>query len=162
MFLLAIAAAQRTIHITNPYFVPDDKMVETLIEAANRGVRVVMILPGAIDHNIVRQASRAQFGRLMKAGIELYEYHAALLHSKTMVVDGLWATVGSTNLDQRSLAMNDELNLVAYDQAFAQRLEAVFQQDLEGSKRVTYKGWERRGIVSRMLEFFAIPLRSQL
>ncbi len=138
MFLLAIASARRSIHITNPYFLPDDKMIETLVEVKKRGVRVVLILPGKIDHNIVRQASRGELGRLLKAGIEVYEYRAALLHAKTMVIDGVWATVGSTNLDRRSFALNDELNLVVYDRAVAQRFEQVFQQDLEVSRQVTY------------------------
>ncbi len=86
----------------------------------------MLILPGKIDHNIVRQASRGELGRLLRAGIEVYEYRAALLHAKTMVIDGVWATVGSTNLDRRSFALNDELNLVVYDRAVARRLEQVF------------------------------------
>jgi len=162
MFLLAIAAARTSIHITNPYFVPDDKMIETLVAAARRGVRVVLIMPGAIDHNVVRQASRGELGRLLKAGVEVYEYLPSLLHAKTMVIDGRWATVGSTNLDRRSLGLNDELNLVAYDSAFARRLEEVFESDLAQSKRVTYSDWQRRGILSRVLELLAVPIRDQL
>jgi cardiolipin synthase len=93
MFLLAMASARHTIYITNPYFVPDARMREVLREAAARSVRVVLLLPEAIDHNLVRQASRAELGALLKAGIEIYEYRAGLLHAKTMVVDGRWATV---------------------------------------------------------------------
>lgn len=162
MFLLAVASAQRSIHITNPYFVPDDKMIETLVQTAHRGVRVVLILPGAIDHNIVRQASRSELGRLLRAGIEVYEYRAALLHAKTMVIDGVWSTVGSTNLDRRSFALNDELNLVIYDRAVATRLDEIFAQDLALSGRVTYRDWRRRGIVSRLLELLAFPIKGQL
>src|SRR5439155_739547 len=102
MLLLALASAKQSIHITNPYFVPDETMIKTLIAAAERGVKVVLLIPGAIDHNLVRQASRSEFGRLLKSGIRIHEYRPALLHSKTMVVDGVWATVGSTNLDYRS------------------------------------------------------------
>src|SRR5262249_27760446 len=94
---LALASAQHSIPITNPYFGPDDKVATTLVAAANRGVQVVLIIPGAIDHNLVRQASRSEFGRLLKNGVQIYEYRPALLHAKTMVVDGIWATVGSTN-----------------------------------------------------------------
>ncbi|MGH2626490.1 MAG: cardiolipin synthase, partial [Anaerolineales bacterium] len=159
MFLLAIASARQSIYITNPYFVPDDKMIETLIEAAQRGVRVILLLPGATDHNIVRQASRAQLGRLLKGGIAVYEYRAALLHSKTMVVDSVWSTVGSTNLDRRSFALNEELNLVVYNAAVARRLERVFEEDLEQSRRVTYEQWSRRGLMSRMLEILSLPIR---
>jgi cardiolipin synthase len=162
MFLLAMASARRTIYITNPYFVPDDKMIGTLVQARQRGVRVVLLLPGAIDHNLVRQASRSQLGRLLQAGVQVYEYRAALLHSKTMVIDSMWATVGSTNLDRRSFELNEELNLVVYNGDIARRLERVFVDDLERSRQVTYEQWKNRGIVSRVLEMLALPVRGQL
>jgi len=162
MFLLAMASARRTIYITNPYFVPDDKMIETLIQARQRDVRVVLLLPGAIDHNLVREASRSQFGRLFKAGIKVYEYRAALLHSKTMVIDSVWATVGSTNLDRRSFELNEELNLVVYGADIARQLERVFMDDLEQSREVTYEQWKNRGIKGRILEILSVPFRSQI
>jgi cardiolipin synthase A/B len=162
MFLLAIASARQSIYITNPYFVPDDKMIDTLVAAAQRGVRVILLLPGAIDHNIVRQASRAQLGRLLEGGIAVFEYRAALLHAKTMVVDSTWSTVGSTNLDRRSFALNEELNLVVYNPAIARRLEQVFEKDLAQSRQVTYEAWRRRSLVSRMLELLSLPIRDQL
>ncbi len=162
MFLLAVASAQRSIHITNPYFVPDDKMVETLVQTAHRGVRVVLILPGAIDHNLVRQASRSELGRLLRAGIEVYEYRPALLHAKTMVIDGVWSTVGSTNLDRRSFALNDELNLVIYNQAVARRLDEIFAQDLAHVPAGDVRGLARRGFVGRLLEILAVPIKSQM
>ena len=162
MFLLAISSARRSIYITNPYFVPDEKMVETLIQARRRGVRVVLLLPGAIDHNLVRQASRGGFGRLLKEGIEIHEYKPAMLHAKTMVIDSMWSTVGSTNLDRRSFALNEELNLVIYDAGVAKRLEQVFEKDLSESGVVTYKRWASRGLLSRVLEFLAVPVRDQL
>jgi cardiolipin synthase len=162
MFLLAMASARHSIYITNPYFVPDTKMIETLIQARKRGVRVVLILPGAIDHNLARQASRSELGRLLKAGVKVYEYKAALLHSKTMVIDSMWATVGSTNLDRRSFELNEELNLVVYNGPVARRLETVFMADLEQSREVTYEQWADRGIFSRFLEILSIPVRHQL
>ena len=162
MFLLAFASARESIHVTNPYFLPDDTMIETLVQAKKRGVRVTLILPGKIDHNIVRQASRGELGRLLRVGIEIYEYRAALLHAKTMVIDGQWATIGSTNLDRRSFALNDELNLVVYDKAVAQRLERVFAEDLRMSKRVTYEDWRGRSFFNRVLEVLAIPIKGQL
>jgi cardiolipin synthase len=162
MFLLAMASARRSILITNPYFVPDDKMIDTLAEAARRGVRVTLLLPGAIDHNLVRQASRAQLGRLLRAGVQVYEYRAALLHAKTMVVDSKWATVGSTNLDRRSFELNEELNLVVYDAEVAGRLEQVFAADLRQSRQVVYEDWNRRGVITRILETLSWPIRSQL
>jgi cardiolipin synthase A/B len=162
MFLLAMASARRTIYITNPYFVPDDKMLETLLQARRRGVRVVLLLPGAIDHNLVRQASRSQLGRLLQAGVQIYEYRAALLHSKTMVIDSIWVTVGSTNLDRRSFELNEELNLVVYNGDIARRLERIFVDDLERSRQVTYEEWKSRGIVSRILELLSLPVRGQM
>ena len=105
---------------------------------------------------------RFPFSSWLRAGIEVYEYRAAFLHSKTMVIDGVWSTVGSTNLDRRSFALNDELNLVIYDRAVARRLDEIFAQDLELSRRVTYEDWRRRGIVSRLLELLAIPIKDQL
>jgi len=162
MFLLAMASARRTIYITNPYFVPDDRMIETLIQARQRDVRVVLLLPGAIDHNLVREASRSQLGRLFKAGVQVYEYKAALLHSKTMVIDSVWATVGSTNLDRRSFELNEELNLVIYGADIARRLERVFVDDLEQSREVTYEQWKNRGIKGRILEILSLPFRSQI
>ena len=162
MFLLAISSARRTIFLTNPYFVPDSTMENALAAAVGRGVRVVVLVPGAIDHNIVRQAGRGKFGKMLKAGVEIYEYRAALLHAKTMVVDGVWSTLGSTNLDNRSFALNDELNLVVYDAAFARRLEKVFADDLEYSAKVDYRAWSRRGLTDRFLELLAIPIRPML
>jgi cardiolipin synthase len=162
MFLLALASARHSIHITNPYFVPDEKMISTLIAAAHRGVRVVLVIPGAIDHNLVRQASRSEFGRLLKNGVQIYEYRPALLHAKTMVVDGIWATVGSTNLDHRSFALNEEVNVAIYDVDTAQRLERIFANDLANSRQVSYKEWSRRGLTSRFLELLALPLREQM
>jgi cardiolipin synthase A/B len=162
VFLLALSSARQSIHITNPYFVPDDKMIDTLLDAARRGVKVVLLIPGAIDHNLVRQASRSEFGRLLKGGVLIYEYRPALLHAKTMVIDGIWATVGSTNLDHRSFALNEELNVVVYDGDIAQRLEKVFQQDLANSRPVTYRDWSRRSLASQFLELLSVPLREQM
>jgi cardiolipin synthase len=162
LFLLSIESARHSIYITNPYFVPDARMAEALLRAVRRGVRVVLLVPSVIDHNLVRQASRSQWGPMLKAGVEIYEYRAALLHSKTMVVDGIWATVGSTNLDNRSFALNEELNLTVYDRAVGQRLEQIFHEDLGHSSKVTYRNWSARSIWDRVLELVTVPLRDQL
>jgi len=162
MYLLAIASARRSVYLTNPYFLPDDRMEEALLAAAARGVRVVALTPGKIDHNVVRAASRRGFGRLLLGGIEIFEYQAALLHAKTMVVDGVWATVGSTNFDNRSFALNDELNVVLYDRAVVERLAAAFEADLKHARRVTYDAWQNRGLKTKLLERLVVPLESQL
>ena len=162
VFLLALSSARQSIHITNPYFVPDEKMISMLLDAARRGVKVVLLIPGAIDHNLVRQASRSEFGRLLKGGVLIHEYKPALLHAKTMVIDGIWATIGSTNLDHRSFALNEELNVVVYDSDVARRLEEVFEEDLANSRQVTYRDWSRRSLASRFLELLSLPLREQM
>jgi cardiolipin synthase len=162
LFLLSIQSARRSILLTNPYFVPDARMVEALLTAVGRGVRVVVLVPGEIDHNLVREASRAQFGELLQAGIKIYEYRPALLHAKTMVVDGLWATVGSTNLDNRSFALNEELQLTVYDAGLARRMEQIFSEDVKAARRVTYEAWTRRPLTARVLELFVLPIRDLL
>ena len=162
MFLLAMSSARQSIYITNPYFLPDGRMTRVLAEAPRRGVRVVVLLPGAIDNNIVRHASRSQFGPLLEAGIEIYEYQAGLLHAKTMTVDGIWATIGSTNLDTRSFALNEELNAVLYDKDVAGRLEKIFADDLTYSRKVDYARWRSRGFFNRLLELLSLPVREQM
>jgi cardiolipin synthase A/B len=161
-FMLAISGARRSIHITNPYFLPDDAMLDALVQAATRGVRVAILVPGVIDHLLVKPAGRAQLGRLLQAGVEIYEYRAALLHAKTMTVDGHWNTIGSANFDNRSFALNQELIVVVYSREIAGELERIFDADLAYSKPVTYQEWRRRGLVQRLFEMLAIPFHDAL
>ncbi len=114
------------------------------------------------DNSIVRQASRSGFGRLFEAGVEIYEYRSGLLHAKTMVVDGRWATIGSANVDNRSFALNEELNVAIYDGGTAARLKKVFADDLAHSRRLDEARWRSRGPVDRLLEVLALPFREQL
>jgi len=169
MFLFAIANAREFIHVTNPYFLIDEEMERALAEAVERGVDVKLLIPGRVGYelfgvetSLVQHAGRRGLGSLLKAGVRIFEYRPARLHAKTMVVDQLWATVGSTNLDPRSFALNKELNLTVYDRRVAARLEAVFRADLERSGELTYAAWQDRGIAARLLELFAVPARSQL
>ncbi|HEY3168968.1 MAG TPA: phospholipase D-like domain-containing protein, partial [Candidatus Binatia bacterium] len=141
LFLLSINSARKSILITNPYFIPDDVMTEALVKAAARGVRVVVLVTGEIDSQLTYTASRSHYGPLLLGRVEIFEYQTALLHAKTMVVDGIWATIGSTNLDNRSFALNQELNLTLYDTAVARRLEEIFQEDLKFSKKIIYEEW---------------------
>jgi cardiolipin synthase len=158
MLVLAIAAARRSILITNPYFLPDAALGDALVRAVDRGVRVVLLAPGPIDYALARHASRTNFGWLLRGGVEIHEYQPALLHAKTMVIDGLWSTVGSANVDNRSFAINDELNLAMLDADVARRLEAVFADDLGRSRRVDLARWRSRGLRDRVLELLAAPL----
>jgi cardiolipin synthase len=162
MLLLAIGGARRTIYVTNPYFVPDARMAEAMLDAVRRGVRVVALTPGKIDHNVVRAASRRDLGRLLRGGVEIFEYQASLLHAKTMVVDEAWATVGSTNLDPRSFGLNDELNVAVYDARVARRLHEVFEDDLRHARRLDYATWAHRGWRAKALETLVLPVRDLL
>lgn len=162
MFLLAVEAARRSLDITNPYFLPDAAITDALIGAARRGVRVRILAPGPIDDNLVRRLSRGGFGRLVESGVEIYEYGPALLHSKTMVVDGAWATVGSANLDNRSFAINAELNVGVSDAAFAAQVERAFADDLRYARRVDHARWSVRGLGQFLIELLAAPLRNLL
>src|SRR3984893_15813055 len=162
MYLFSISSARRSIYLTNPYFVPDETIRDALVRARARGVRVVLLLPGAIDHELVAAASRAGFGRLLDAGVEIYEYQAGLLHAKTMTIDGAWAMVGSANMDNRSLALNDEISLIAYDREIAERLEKVFEDDLTHARPTDPQSWRARSLWKRFLEFLTLPVRSEL
>jgi cardiolipin synthase len=162
LFLLSINSARKSILITNPYFIPDDVMTEALLRAIKRGVRVIVLAPGKIDSQITYTVSRGHYGELLEGGAEIYEYQVALMHAKTMVVDSVWATIGSTNFDNRSFALNQEINLTVYDGALARRLEAIFQEDLKHAKKITYEEWKSRGLFERLFELFAFPVKEQL
>jgi cardiolipin synthase len=148
--------------ITNPYFIPDAVMTEALLNAVSRGVRVIVLAPGQIDSRLTYVASRSHYGELLLGGVEIYEYQAGLMHAKTMVIDGIWATIGSTNFDNRSFALNQELNLTVYDGGLTQRLEKIFYEDLKYSKKISYEEWQDRSIWERLWELVAFPVKEQL
>lgn len=163
MYLLAITAAAKSIHLSSAYFVPDDLTLKALVAAARRGVRVKIITPGEhMDAETVRRASRAQWGELLQAGVEIFEYQPTMYHCKVMIVDGLWLSVGSTNFDNRSFSLNDEANLNIADAAFAERQIAIFQQDAAQSKAITFIEWQQRPLVEKLVEHSASLLRMQL
>src|SRR4030095_1373448 len=162
LFLLSITSAQKSILITNSYFIPDDTMIQALLNTAARGVRVIVLVPGKIVHHSISRASRSNYGRMLLGGIQIFEYMAALMHAKTMVIDGVWATVGSTNFDNRSFALNEELNLTVYDAGLARRLEAAFEQDLSYSRKITYEEWSSRGVGERIFEVCSFHIKDYL
>jgi cardiolipin synthase A/B len=163
MYLLSIAAAKRTIRISAAYFVPDNVEVRTLVAALKRGVRVQIILPGPhIDTEIVRRASRANWGELLRAGAEIHEYEPTMYHCKVMIVDEVWVSVGSTNFDTRSFSVNDEANLNVYDREFAAAQVLIFERDLKRSRRISLTEWEGRPWRERMVERTLDLLSSQL
>ena len=163
MYLLSIASARKDIAISAAYFVPDNVEIDTLVAALKRGVRVRIIVPGEhIDSDIVRRASRARWGDLLAAGAEIYQYEPTMFHCKVMVVDELWTSVGSTNFDNRSFAVNDEANLNIYDREFARAQMQIFEADLARARRVTLEEWRARPWTDKLREHAASLLRSQL
>lgn len=163
MYLLALTAARSRIRLSASYFVPDSLTVRTLVEAARRGVRVQVLLPsGHIDSVFVRRASRASWGPLLQAGIEIAEYQPTMFHMKGLVVDDRFVSVGSTNFDNRSFLLNDEANLNVIDTSFASQMHQLFEADWTKAKRITHAMWSRRPWRQKMLEQGARLLRSQL
>ena len=163
MYLLSIAAAKQSIDLSMAYFVPDELAMDALIAAIKRGVKVRVIMPGHnTDATLVRRASRAMWGPLLRAGGEIYEYQPTMFHCKVLVVDGVWTSVGSTNFDNRSFRLNDEANLNIYDRAFAQRQVADFEADLGKSRRITLEEWQSRPGTEKAWEHFVALFGPQL
>ncbi len=163
MYLLSIAAARSTVRLSMAYFIPDNVATRTLVAARKRGVRIQMIVPGPhMDREILRRASRFEWGPLLRAGVEIHEYQPTMFHAKVMVVDGLWTSVGSTNFDSRSFSVNDEANLNVFDAAFAGEQEKIFERDLGHSRQVTLAEWESRSLSDKLLDSLAGLLSSQL
>jgi cardiolipin synthase len=152
--LSAIGSAETSVRITNAYFVPDPQLLDALVAAAERGVEVTLILPAHTDSWLVFHAGRSHYGRLLRAGVKIFERRGAVLHSKTALVDGVWATVGSTNLDWRSFLHNHELNAVMLGTDFGQQLQSMFERDLAVSDAIELAAWERRSPVLHVQEWF--------
>jgi cardiolipin synthase A/B len=154
LFQLLVASAQKSIHITTPYFLPDASLRDELVRAREeRGVEVKIVVPGQhSDHMLTRSSSRLAYGKLLRAEARIYEYEPAMIHAKILLVDGIWSVVGSTNFDNRSFGLNDEVNLAAFDESFTSRLEEDFARDVSESREVTYEAWRRRSIFERAPE----------
>ena len=161
---LAIRAAKRRITIQNPYFLPDPDARKALVEAAKRGVDVRVMIPAdtASDAPHVQHASHHHYGTLLKGGVKLFDYQKTLLHQKVLVVDGLWASVGSTNFDDRSFEINDEVSLVVHDERIARELEETFERDLKDAKAVDLKEWEKRPITHKMRDLMFFLFNEQM
>ncbi len=152
LFQTLLASARKSLYITTPYFIPDESAIEEMVRAMReRGVEVKILVPGPrTDHKLVRASSRSQYGDLLKAGARIYEYEPAMIHAKVLIVDGTWVVVGSTNFDNRSFGLNDEVNLAALDPQLAAQLIDLFQHDIAESKEVSYDQWQKRGPVERI------------
>jgi cardiolipin synthase len=159
LFQLLLASANETIRIQSPYFLPDASVCRELARAVARGVKVEIILPGIHNnHPIARRASRRRYGELLAAGIAIHEYQPGMNHAKVLIVDQVCAVLGSTNFDNRSFGLNDEVNIALVDRAVAARLYQDFEQDLVLSECITLSAWVRRSVRERMLAFLGIAL----
>jgi cardiolipin synthase len=154
----AIGSAETSVRLTNAYFVPDPQLLAALTDAAARGVDVHLVLPGFSDSWMVFNAGRSYYAGLLRAGVKIHERRGALLHAKTALIDGVWSTVGSTNLDWRSFLYNDEINAVVLGQDFGARMQAMFDADLEASEAITLDQWQRRPLDDRVKELAALIL----
>jgi cardiolipin synthase len=150
--LSAIAHAERSVHVTMAYFVPDPVTLGVLEDAARRGVDVRLVLPGFSDFWVVHAAGRSHYARLLEAGVRIFERRDALLHAKTVVIDGVWSTVGSANMDWRSFLHNDEVNVVVIGAGFGAEMEALFAADVARAVPVEADAWARRGLAERSKE----------
>ena len=153
--LSAIGSAETSVHLTNAYFAPDPQMLVALETAAARGVDVTLILPSQTDSWLIFHAGRGYYDRLLRAGVKIHQRRGVILHSKTVLIDGVWATVGSTNMDWRSFLHNQELNAVVLGAEFGAQLQAMFDRDLAQSDAITIDQWERRSLEYRLQEWFA-------
>lgn len=161
-YLLSMAAARKNIRLSHAYFVPSKLAVETLLEARKRGVQVEIIIPGKSDNFAVSSAARSRWGKLLKAGVEFYQYEPTLYHCKIMIVDDVWATVGSVNFDEKSFRHNDEANLNVFDRDFATTLTKSFEEDKKQSRRLTLEAFKKRSWFSKFLDFFVGSFHTEL
>jgi cardiolipin synthase A/B len=163
LYSLAILCARKSILIANPYFVPGPRTLEWMEEAVERGVRVVVMIAGeSSDTFLARANSTRLYGKILEAGVELYEYMPTMLHQKTMLVDDLWAAIGTANFDHRSFRLNEESMVCVYDPLVVEQLRATFEEDLQLCRRVEMERWQARGLRTRMGEWVAALLRDQV
>jgi len=163
MYIVSIVSATKSICIASAYFVPDRDTIRALEGAVRRGVEVRVIVPGEhVDVPIARQASRWHYDLLLRRGIRIFEYQPTMMHAKTMVVDGIWSTIGSSNFDDRSFRLNDEVNVNVYDEGVAAEMERMFFEDLSKSEEITSRKWLRRPWWDRIKERLAGRLKPQL
>ena len=163
MYLIAVQSAIRYLYIANPYFIPDSRVIDMLARACLRGVKITLMLAGR--HNDTwwaRQNSLRLYGKLLEAGVEIYEYKPTMLHQKTMVVDGEWATVGTTNFDNRSFALSEETNVCFHDAKLVERLRTIFAADLACCEKLELANWRRRGIWQSAKELLASLVEDQM
>jgi cardiolipin synthase len=162
VFQMLIESATKSIRVNTPYFLPDKSLRKAFKQAAKRGVKIDIIVPGShTDQRWVRLVSRRKYRELLKAGVNIYEYRAGMTHAKVLNVDDLWVVLGTTNFDNRSFEHNDEVNVAIRDEEMSQRLTLDFQEDLKSCERVTMDTWKRRPLFEKIVEPFAWILERQ-
>jgi cardiolipin synthase A/B len=155
LYLLSLAGARRRVLITSPYFVTDESIRWTIEQARRRGVQIRVLVEGDVtDAKPVKYASRHEYEALLAQGVEIYEYQPTMMHAKTMVVDGTWCMFGTANFDNRSLELNDEINVAMRDRDLAETLARTFEDDVRSAKRLTLEDWKRRGLLEKAREQF--------
>jgi cardiolipin synthase len=155
MYVAAIAFAENSLHMTNAYFVPDAQILKALTDAAKRGVDVKIILPGTTDRSLAQYAGQYFYSDLLKSGVKLYKRRNVLLHAETLVIDGVWSTVGSSNMEWWSFSTNDEVNAVILNREFATEMEKLFAGDLAESDQIRWKEWKKRPLLIKIREWFS-------
>jgi cardiolipin synthase A/B len=159
---MLMEAADHSIHISTPYFLPDRALRRALVESARRGVAITVIVPGRkTDQKWVRLASRRMWGQLLEAGVRIFEYRATMTHMKLLVADELWSVLGTTNIDNRSFEHNDEVNLAMRDRRLAARLLEDYERDLGDSREITLERWRRRAAWEKLVGPFVWILERQ-
>jgi hypothetical protein len=163
MYRLAIAAAEHSIKLSSAYFVPNDGTIKALQDAAGRGVEIQIITPGEhLDSELVQVGSPALWGELLKAGVKIYQYEPTMFHCKVLVIDDYFSSLGSTNFDNRSFQLNDEVNLNVFDERFSSEQSRIFDEDAKRSKLVTYEDWKQRPWYQKAMNWLALPFRREL
>jgi cardiolipin synthase len=158
----SINSAQKGIYLTTAYFTPSRRLIQILENAVARGVSVKLLLPGKTDISAARYTGRAFYSRLLKAGVEIYNYSGQILHAKTAVFDGMWSIIGSANLDFQSLRRNDEGNVGIIDAGFGLRMSELFFEDLKSSEKITIWKWRKRPFCEKLKEHFYVLFRRRL
>jgi cardiolipin synthase len=159
---VAFTAATKKIWITNAYCTPTDDQVEQLVKAVQRHVDVRLLLPGPNnDQPLTKSAGRTAYGKMLEGGVKIFEYQPTMIHEKSMVIDGLFSMFGSSNFDARSSEINEELDVVVYDQSFGREMESVFEKDLAQAREYTLEDFKKRTLWERATEWLTIPFRSQ-
>lgn len=161
---LAIRAAKKRLTLQNPYFLPDPDARQALLEAVKRGVEVRIMIPSdqVTDEPHVQHASHHHYGTLLQGGVKLYDYEKTLIHQKVLIVDGQWASIGSTNFDDRSFEINDEVSLVVHDERIARELEETFERDLQHAKAVDLDQWKKRPAFHKFKDLFFFLFNEQM